>query len=178
MGGGWILNDTIAIKSAQQEKAKRVSHLMEHLLQIYRKREIIYFLALKDIKIRYKFSSLGFLWALIYPLGQMLILSMVFTFVVRFKIKAYPVFLLIGLLPWSFFSLSLNFTTTTILENSHIIKKIYFPREIIPISQVLSNLFDYCVSLFVLIPFLLFFKIVLQQFAGCRWYFLIATHRF
>jgi lipopolysaccharide transport system permease protein len=130
-----------------------------HLRSIWKHREIVYFLALKDIKIRYKFSSLGFLWAIIQPLGQMIILSVVFSLVVRFKIPAYPAFLLVGLLPWSFFSISVNFTTPAMMDNSNLIKKVYFPRDIIPIAQILSNLFDYCIALVILVPFLLFFGI-------------------
>ncbi len=161
--GGCCLTRSIGEKLRGLFRSKYMSEWFDHLIEIFRSREIVYFLALKDVKIRYKFSSLGFLWAVIFPLGQMIILSIVFTWVVRFKINAYPAFLLIGLLPWSFFSISLNFTTTTMLDHSNLIKKIYFPRDIIPIAQVLSNLFDYCVALTVLIPFLLYFNIGFSQ---------------
>lgn len=137
--------------------------LLHHLRDLLRHREILYFLALKDIKIRYKSSSLGFTWAMIAPLGQMVILSFVFTMVVRFEIRAYPVFLLIALLPWSFFQLCVNSSTTSMIDHGPLIKKIYFPRDIIPLSQIASNLFDFCVALLILLPFLFIFKIGLSR---------------
>ncbi|MBN2053793.1 ABC transporter permease [bacterium] len=146
---------------------RSITRLRSHLADILKHREILFFLALKDIKIRYRFSSLGFLWAIISPLGQMIILSIVFTFVIRFEIRAYPAFLLIGLLPWSYFNLSLNYTTTSIVDHGGLIKKIYFPREIIPLAQIASNLFDYCVALCILAPFLLFFHV------GLSWWILL-----
>ncbi len=142
----------------------RMLKVLRHLEDIFNHRHIVYFLALKDIKIRYKFSSLGFLWAMIYPLGQMIILSVVFSFIVRFDIHAYPAFLLTGLLPWSFFAISVAKTTPSMLDNNDLIKKIYFPRDIIPIAQIISNLFDYCVALAVLVPFLIFFRIGFSHF--------------
>lgn len=140
-----------------------MSQLVSHLKDLIAHREILWFLALKDVKIRYKSSSLGFTWAMIAPLGQMLILSFVFTMVVRFEIRAYPVFLLIALLPWSFFQLSINFTTTSMIDHGPLIKKIYFPRDVIPLAQILSNLFDFTIALLILLPFLVIFRIGLSR---------------
>ncbi len=133
-----------------------MSHYLKALID---KREVLLFLALKDIKIRFKFSTLGFTWAFISPLATMIILSLVFSFIVRFGPDAspYPVFLLVALLPWTYFQLSLNHATTSLLDNSNLIKKVYFPREIIPLGAIISNLFDFSVSLLILGVFFLAF---------------------
>lgn len=136
-----------------------MTQLFKHLNQIYEHREMLYFLALKDVKVRYKMSSLGFLWAIVLPFGQMLILSFVFSKVIRFDIAAYPVFLMVGLLPWTYFSMVTHGTIGSIIENSNLIKKVYFPRDLLPIASGLSILFDYSISLVVLFPMLWFFDV-------------------
>ncbi len=131
--------------------------LIEHLRQIYQYREILYFLALKEIKVRYKMSSLGFLWAIVLPFGQMVILSFVFSMVMRFDIEAYPVFLMVGLLPWTYFSMVVHGTIASIPDNANLVKKVYFPRVLLPIASGISIMFDFSISLVVLVPMLWFF---------------------
>jgi ABC-type polysaccharide/polyol phosphate export permease len=139
--------------------------MFKHLKALVQRRELLYFLALKDVKIRFKFSTLGFTWAFISPLATMLVLSAVFSFIVRFGPEAspYPVFLLVALLPWTYFQLALNQATTSLLDNDNLIRKVYFPREIIPLGSVVSNLFDFSVSLLILFIFLLAFGIPLTR---------------
>ncbi len=133
--------------------------LIDHLRQIYQYREILYFLALKEVKVRYKMSSLGFLWAIVLPFGQMVILSFVFSMVMRFDIEAYPVFLMVGLLPWTYFSMVVHGTIGSIPDNANLVKKVYFPRDLLPIASGVSILFDYSISLIVLFPIMLFFGV-------------------
>ncbi|RMF96166.1 MAG: ABC transporter permease [Candidatus Schekmanbacteria bacterium] len=122
--------------------------------------ELLIALAKKDLKVRYKSASLGFMWAILNPLLMMVVLSIIFSLVFKVKTEApYSVFVLCGLIPWTFFNFSLSCATNSIVDNSNLIKKVYFPREIIPISVILANLFNFCLSLIILFIFLLIFKI-------------------
>ncbi len=108
----------------------------------------------KEIKARYKNAVLGFLWLFLNPLLQMAVIGFVFASIFRFGIDNYYLFLFTGLLPWSFFSLSLNKATPSIVYERNLIQKSNFPREIIPLSIVLSNFFHLLISLFLLLVFL------------------------
>lgn len=129
------------------------------MVEWYRYRELIYNLAVKDLKVRYKTPVLGFLWILLNPLLQMMVLSILFTFVVRIQVANYPVFILTALIPWAFFSHSLSTSTSSIVENAPLIKKVWFPREVIPVSVNLANLVNFLLSLAVLFAFLAFWGI-------------------
>ncbi|OGL41236.1 MAG: hypothetical protein A3C43_03665 [Candidatus Schekmanbacteria bacterium RIFCSPHIGHO2_02_FULL_38_11] len=122
--------------------------------------ELVYNLAKKDLKVRYKTAALGFLWAILNPLLMMIVLTVIFSIFFRIKTdQPYSVFVLTGLIPWAFFNLSLSSCTNSIVDNSNLIKKVYFPREIIPISIVTANLINFFFSIIILFLFLLFFKI-------------------
>lgn len=137
-----------------------------HALFSYR--ATIVHLVLRHLRIRYRGSILGFLWAFLHPLLTMLVLFVVFTQIVKIQIQQYPLFLLSGLLPWIFFSNSLIDASRSILENANLVKKVYFPREILPVSYVLSNFIN---LLFGLTAFLLILIIFRMQ--GLRFiYFL------
>jgi lipopolysaccharide transport system permease protein len=124
------------------------------LRELYEYRDLIWTLSVKELKVQYRNSVLGFLWSLLNPLLMMLIFSFVFTNVLKFGIKDFPVFLLCGLLPWNFFNAALVSATGSIVANGSLIKKVYFPREILPLSSVLANLFNFLLSLIVLFVFL------------------------
>lgn len=123
------------------------------------KRKLIYLkdltiaLTIKELKSRYKSATLGFLWIFINPLLQMLAISIIFSFVLKTKVENYPLFVFSGLLPWTFFSLSLQSGTSSLTANRDLIKKINFPRELLPISSVLANLFIFLISIFILVIF-------------------------
>ena len=118
--------------------------------------ELLLALTQKEIKARYKNAILGFLWIFINPLVQMLVMGFVFSLIFRFGIKNYYLFLFTGLLPWNFFSLALTKATSRIVWDRNLIKKSNFPREVIPLSMVLSHFFHFCISWLMLIAFLLF----------------------
>ncbi|MFH2136932.1 MAG: ABC transporter permease [Candidatus Omnitrophota bacterium] len=126
---------------------------------IYDYRELITALAAKEIKIKYKSAVLGWLWSLLNPLLLMVMFTLVFTYIIPVAEKNFPVFLLCALLPWFFLSFSLNSAATSIIDNSSLIKKAYFPYEVIPISVVMANLFNFLISFLLLFAFLFFFKI-------------------
>jgi ABC-type polysaccharide/polyol phosphate export permease len=118
-------------------------------------RELIWALAIKELRVRYKRSALGFLWALLNPLLMMLILSMVFSTVMQGSIRSYPIFLISALLPWTFFSQSLSYAVDSIVLNGDLLKKIYVAKSVFPIAAVLSNIINFLLSLVPLILLLL-----------------------
>ena len=101
----------------------------------------------REIRGRYKGSVLGFVWNFITPLMQILVYVAVFTIVFRTNIEDYPIFLIVGMIPWIFFSDSLNSCSGIIIQNSNMVNKIYFPRSVLPISMVLSKFVNYLISI-------------------------------
>ncbi len=126
--------------------------MLKKLAELWRYRELIYNLTVRDLKVRYKNSVLGVAWSLLNPLLMMLVLTLVYTVMLgQSNRHDYPAFILSGLLPWNFFSASIMGGTRSIVDNSHLIKKVYFPREVLPISLTLSSLINFLTALPVLI---------------------------
>ena len=113
----------------------------------YRYRELIWALALKELKIRYKRSVLGFLWALLNPALLMLVLTLVFSTIMRFAIPHYAIFLLSVLLPWTFFSQCLSYAVDSIVANGDLIKKVAVPKLVFPMAALVSNIINLLLSL-------------------------------
>ncbi|MFQ5575859.1 MAG: ABC transporter permease, partial [Anaerolineae bacterium] len=109
-------------------------------------------LVITDLKIRYKDSVLGVAWSLLNPLLMMVVFTVVFTVFRNSPVKDFPAFLLTGLLPWQLFANSVVSTTGSIVGNGYLISKIYFPKEILVISSVLSNLIHFLTRLLILFP--------------------------
>ena len=124
-------------------------------------RELIRNLIIRDLKVRYKNSALGVLWSLLNPLLMTLVFTVVFTIMIPSEIDAYPVFFMCGFLPWSFLAASLTGGTGSIVNNAHLIKKVYFPREILPAADVLSNLVNFLLALIVLFALILVYRVQL-----------------
>lgn len=129
------------------------------LRELWEYRELFYFFTLRDIKVKYKQTVLGFLWAVLQPL----IMALLFSFFLGKAISnytalelPYEIFALSGLVIWGIFSSGLNNAGNSMVSNSNIIKKIYFPRLIIPISAVLGGLFDFLMAFIVFIFYCLF----------------------
>lgn len=118
-------------------------------------------LTLREIKARYKQSFLGYFWVILNPFFQMLIMSFVFSTILRFGDLGvpYPVFLFAGLLPWSFFSLSLSSSMEILNSSSSLIKKIYFPREVLVLSTLLAKAFDFFLASLIFILLMVFFRL-------------------
>jgi lipopolysaccharide transport system permease protein len=104
-------------------------------------RELLFHLSLKNLKIQYKYAILGFLWSLFLPLS----LAVIFWFVfgVVFNRSVGPLYLMIALFPWNFIQMSINGGTSSVIEGRDLIRKVYFPREILPLSVVLSNFINF-----------------------------------
>lgn len=132
------------------------------LRELWEYRELFYFFSLRDIKVKYKQTILGFLWAVLQPV----ILALLFKYSLGKAITAYApmnlpydVFVLSGLVIWGIFSTGLNNAGNSMVSNAGIIKKIYFPRLIIPLSSVLVGLFDFLMAFVVLVAYCLFRKV-------------------
>lgn len=119
---------------------------MKIIKEIYDYRQMVYSLVRKELRGRYKGSALGFLWTFINPLMQLVIYTVVFSVIMRSGIEKYYLFLFIGLIPWNFFSASLVGGSRAILNQQSMVTKIYFPREVLPISFVTSSFVNmlYC----------------------------------
>jgi ABC-2 type transport system permease protein len=123
-------------------------------------RELIRNLVLKDLKLKYRDSVLGFLWSLANPLLLILVYSFVFGHLFRGGPARFPYFLMVGILPWNFFSQSLMMSTGSILDNGNLIRKVALPLEVFPIATVLFNLAQYVLALTVFfLMALLFFRV-------------------
>jgi ABC-type polysaccharide/polyol phosphate export permease len=131
----------------------------QRLATLYSYRGLIYNLAMRELKVRYKNSVLGFLWSLLNPLAMMLVFTIVFGVLwPNGDIEKYPLFLLCGLLPWQFFSNSVMSSINSIVGNGNLVKKVYFPREVLPIATVLANLVNFLLAFVVLFGVLIVFR--------------------
>jgi homopolymeric O-antigen transport system permease protein len=129
-----------------------------YLKDLFHYRELFYFLAWRDILVRYKQTVLGVVWAVVRPLLTMAVFALVFGKIAHLATEQinYPLFVLSGLLPWMLFAGSLIDTSQSLVNNIHMISKIYFPRIILPISDIMVHLVDFFISLVVLFIFLFF----------------------
>ena len=121
-----------------KKKRKRES-IMKNLKELYDYRQMIFSLVKKDLRGRYKGSALGFLWTFLNPLLQLVVYSIVFSTIFRNNIEKFYLDLFIGLLPWMFFSSSLTVGSVSVISSKDMVKKIYFPREVLPIAYVTSS---------------------------------------
>lgn len=117
------------------------------LSDLVRRRELVFLLVGRDLKVRYKRSALGMLWTLVNPLLQMTVYTLVFSTIMRVGVPQFPVFLLSGLLPWSLVSVSATSSAHALLDNQGLIRKIAVPQAVYPLSIVGSKLVDMVLSL-------------------------------
>ncbi|HVN53918.1 MAG TPA: ABC transporter permease [Anaerolineaceae bacterium] len=123
-----------------------------NLFELWDYRELIYFLTLRDIQIRYKQTILGIAWAVLQPLLSMIIFSLVFGHLAKLPSDGpYPVFAFAGLLPWQLFAGALSRAGSSLVTNRNLLTKVYFPRIVIPISATLAGLVDFAISFVFLI---------------------------
>lgn len=121
--------------------------MLPMLAEVLRYRELVRNLVLTELRLRYRRSVLGFLWTMLNPLLMMLVLTLVFSAVLRFDIRNYTVFLFAALLPWTFFSQSVTLSLMSIVNNGSLLHKVYFPRVVLPLAAVLSNLVNFLLAL-------------------------------
>ncbi len=128
--------------------------------ELWHYKELFYFFTWRDVKVKYKQAALGFLWAILQPLAMMAIFTLIFHkgLKVRSDGIPYPIFALSGLLIWNIFSNGLINSAGSMLANANIIKKIYFPRLVIPMSSILVTLVDFFFALLIFFALLLFYR--------------------
>ena len=114
--------------------------------ELYNYRELLKNNVKKDIRGKYKGSFLGVLWSFVNPLLQVVVYAIVFPYILRVKTENYLVFLTCGIIPWTWFVTSITQSTACITNNSNLIKKVYFPRIILPLSSVTSGLINFLIS--------------------------------
>ena len=130
--------------------------------ELWRYRELLWFLALRDIKVRYKQTALGAAWAILQPLLTMLVFSVVFGRLAHIPSEGipYPVFAYCALLPWQLFAYALTQSSNSLVTNQRLITKVYFPRLVVPIASLLCGLLDFAVAFPVLLGLMLYYGIV------------------
>lgn len=133
--------------------------MIKRIQGIWEFKYLIYNLVLRDLKVKYKGTTLGFLWSLLNPLLMLAVYTIVFKYLIGPKVENFTIFLFSALLPWTFLSSAIAMGSGSITENANLVKKVYFPREVLPLSVVLVNLFHFSLTFLVLIPALLFFHI-------------------
>ncbi len=113
--------------------------MAESLREFWRYRELLRQLVARDLKVRYQNSAIGFLWSIVPPLLQVLVYSFLFKGVLNLKAENYGAYVLCGLIPWTFFSISILDAAHSLVHNEAIVKKVYMPREVVPVSSVAGN---------------------------------------
>jgi lipopolysaccharide transport system permease protein len=132
------------------------------LKEIWNYSEVLYFLAKKDIKVRYKQTVLGGLWAIIQPVCTMIVFTLFFGRLAKIPSDGipYPIFVYAGLLPWTYFANTLAASGNSLVGSSHLITKIYFPRLIIPAASSLAGLLDFFIAMLVLGALMIYYHFV------------------
>ncbi len=145
--------------AAESQRPQRSHSILARLSELIHYRDLIRNLVVSEIKTRYKNSVLGFVWSLLNPLAMMLVFTMVFG-VLRpdHQVENLPIYLLCGLLPWNFFAASVVSGVHSVVANGNLVKKVYFPREVLPIAAILAQLVNFLLALVVLFAALLLFR--------------------
>jgi lipopolysaccharide transport system permease protein len=130
------------------------------LKEVWKYRELLYFLTKRDIKVRYKQTVLGGLWAIIQPVFTMIVFTIFFGRLAKVPSDGvpYPIFVYAGLLPWTYFANALSASGNSLFGSANLITKVYFPRIIIPASASLAGLLDFFISMLVLGVLMIYYQ--------------------
>jgi len=139
-------------------KSFGLTDVIPSLIELWRRRELLWHMTIRHLRGQYKQSILGYAWAILNPLSLMLTLSFVFSVLLRFESGdiPYPLFLLMGLLPWIFFSMAVSSATDSITGAFSLVTKVYFPREVLPIAAVLTKIVDLGFGLIILVALMVY----------------------
>ena len=134
--------------------------MISHIKRLISFRELLYTWTQRDFKVRYSQSVLGIVWAILQPLSLMLVFSVIFSTFLKVPTDGipYPLFAYTALLPWTFFSSSLSFAIPSLVNHMNLVSKIYFPREILPISSIFVCLIDFLISISIFILMFLWYR--------------------
>jgi lipopolysaccharide transport system permease protein len=127
--------------------------------ELFAYRELIQVLVVRDLKARYRGSVLGFLWTFLNPILLMATYTLIFSVYMRIEMEHYAAFLMTGLLPWLWFSSSLLLGATSVVDGGGLLKKVFFPPQVLPAVTVLTNFANFLLSLPLLVGFLLLFGV-------------------
>ena len=130
--------------------------------ELYNYRELLKTNIKKEIRGKYKGSWLGVLWTFLNPLLMLAVYAFVFPYILRVDVDNYTIFMIVALIPWNFFTTAINTGTSSVYINGNILKKVYFPREIIPISVVTTEMINFLISTIIIIGFL-----ICKSVVGC-----------
>jgi len=138
--------------------------LRENLALLLEYRELIIIWTIREIKARYRQSALGFGWALLQPVFQLVVINIIFGNFLRVPSDdiPYPIFAFVAILPWTFFSSSINAAVPSIIQNMQLVTKIYFPREIMPLSVISARLIDFAIASIVFVGMMVWYRIPLH----------------
>jgi lipopolysaccharide transport system permease protein len=169
-----VVSDSETAEKEEEKKAQTTSEAKEapviviepsrgwvslQLAELWRYRELLYFLVWRDVKVRYKQTVLGAAWAIIQPFFTMVVFSLFFGKLAKIPSDGvpYPIFSYAALVPWTFFSSALSQSSNSLVGSANLITKVYFPRLVIPISSALSPLPDFAIAFAVLLGMMLYF---------------------
>jgi lipopolysaccharide transport system permease protein len=133
----------------------------QYWYDLWRYRELFHILAWRDLAVRYKQTVIGLAWALIRPVLMMLIFTVIFGRIAKLPSDGaapYPIMVLAGMLPWQFFSTALSESSNSLIQNSNLISKIYFPRLIVPASSIITSAVDLLISFSIMAVMMVFYK--------------------
>jgi lipopolysaccharide transport system permease protein len=133
-----------------------------NVVELWQYRELLYFLSWRDIKVRYKQTVLGAAWAIMQPFLTMVIFTLVFGRLAKMPSDGipYPLFAYAALVPWTFFANGLTQSSNSLVQNGNLLKKVYFPRLVVPISSVTSGAVDFVFAFLVLLVLMLYYGVV------------------
>ncbi|MBI2766050.1 MAG: ABC transporter permease [Chloroflexi bacterium] len=131
------------------------------LRELWSRRELLYFLAWRDIKVRYKQTFVGVAWVVLQPLALMAVFSVFLGRLVGISSDGfpYPVFVYAGLLPFNYFSLAMSESANSVVNNTHLVTKVYFPRLVVPLAPILSSSLDFAISGVILLGLMLVYGV-------------------
>jgi lipopolysaccharide transport system permease protein len=137
--------------------------LLGNLARLVEYRDLLYTLSVHRVKVRYKQTALGISWAILQPLSIMLLFTLIFSLIVKMPSEGapYAAFAYTALLPWTYFSTSLSNGANGLVSNSQLITKVYFPREILPLTYVVAALFDFVIASSVMVALMIHYKVSL-----------------
>ncbi|MDD2467325.1 MAG: ABC transporter permease [Desulfobulbus sp.] len=144
---------------------------------LWRYRELFYFLAWRDILVRYKQTTIGIAWSVLRPFLTMIAFTLVFNKLAKLPSEGvpYPILVFAALLPWQFFANSLSEASNSLIDNSNLLTKVYFPRLIVPTSSVIVSMVDFCISLGILALLMLWYGFAPDwRFLALPLFFLLA----
>jgi len=139
-------------------------NLLANLSKLLQYKDLVWTLSLHRIKVRYKQSVLGILWAFLQPISMMLVFTFIFSLIARMPSEGIPyaIFAFAALLPWNYFSTSVSNGTGSLVKDAQFVTKVYFPREILPITYIVAALFDFAIASILLVCLMIYYQIGLN----------------